>query len=220
MDRMHVVTVPAPSNRPEVEPEGMGIHGDQKCSDPDQRYSYLNHGPPGAAGAGGGAETPDAALLQHRRALEGMALRLCGNQADAHDLVQDTFERALRMGRDRPPENPRGWLVTLLRNVFIDHCRRQSRQPRLVPIALEHQEQSEPEPEAEPAWASITPAEVQAALSRLDQQLRRIGELRFLSGASYEQIAALLGIPRNTVGTRLGRARRTMRALLQADGAK
>ncbi|HWN70085.1 MAG TPA: RNA polymerase sigma factor [Haliangium sp.] len=158
--------------------------------------------------------------MQHREALEGMALRLCDNQADAHDLVQDTFERALRMARAQPPANPGGWLVTLMRNVFIDHCRQRSRQPRLVPIAAEHHDRSEPEPEAEPAWASITPAQVQAALSRLDQQLRRIGELRFLSGASYEQIAALLGIPRNTVGTRLGRARRTMRALLRAEGEK
>lgn len=196
----------------------MSIQLDQKSSDPDQKYSYDT----GASPGGAGVATSDAALLQHREALEEMAMRLCGNRDDAHDLVQDTFERALRIGRARPPDNPRGWLATLMRNVFIDHCRRQNRQPRLVPIAVEHHERWEPEAEAEPEpeWASITPAQVRAALSRLDLQLRRIGELRFLSGASYEQIAALLGIPRNTVGTRLGRARRTMRALLRAEGGK
>jgi RNA polymerase sigma-70 factor (ECF subfamily) len=205
-----------------MEPEGMGIHRDQKYSDPDQKYSYHAGAAPGVPAAGAGRGTPGEALLQHREALMAMALRLCGNQADAHDLVQDTFERALRTARAQPLENPGGWLTTLMRNVFIDQCRRQSRQPLLVPIAVEHHEQSDPEPETEtePAWASITPAQVQTALSRLDQTLRRIGELRFLSGASYEQIAALLGIPRNTVGTRLGRARRTMRALLRAEKEK
>jgi RNA polymerase sigma-70 factor (ECF subfamily) len=198
----------------------MGIHRDQKYSDPDQKYSYHAGTQPGAPGGAAGSETPGSALLQHREALVAMALRLCGNQADAHDLVQDTFERALRTARDQPPENLCGWLTTLMRHVFIDQYRRQSRQPRLVPIVVERHDQSDPEPETEPPWASITPAQVQAALSRLDQTLRRIGELRFLAGASYQQIAALLGIPRNTVGTRLGRARRTMRALLRAEEEK
>lgn len=215
MDLMETMTVSAPSNRPDGEPEGLDIQVDQKSSDRDQKYSYDIHAPPPAPAAGMAA--PAAALLQHREALEGMALRLCGNHADAHDLVQDTFERALRMAPAQPPENPGGWLATLMRNVFVDHCRRRSRQPRLVAIAVEDHDPPEPEPEVEPAWASLTRAQVEAALSRLGRRFRRIGELRYLAGASYEEIAAHLGIPISTVGTRLGRARQKMRAMLYEE---
>src|SRR5690242_12082113 len=54
-----------------------------------------------------------------------IALRLCGNEADARDLVQDTFERALRHAeRILPGASGRSWLTTTLNNLFVDFCRR------------------------------------------------------------------------------------------------
>src|SRR5262245_58622972 len=50
-------------------------------------------------------------------ALYGLALRLCGNPADAADLVQDTFERAFRSYHQLPEgANERAWAAAILHN--------------------------------------------------------------------------------------------------------
>jgi RNA polymerase sigma-70 factor, ECF subfamily len=163
-----------------------------------------------------GAADVSATLVQHHDVLDGVALRLCRSRADADDLVQDTFERALRATNAQVPENPRAWLLTILYNLFIHQRRRQNRQP-LMPLTAEHLDVAELHPEAEPEWASISQDQLAAALSQLDEPFRRVYELHYLSRASYDQIAALLGIPRSTVGTRLIRARRKVRALLRTQ---
>lgn len=159
----------------------------------------------------------EAVIWQHHGMLPELARRLCGNQADAHDLVQDACERALRVTATDVPENPRAWLITLMSNLFFSQYRQQRRQPRMVPLAAAHDGILAPDPEVEPAWASISPAQVEAALSQLDQRFRQVYELYYMSNASYEEIAAILRISRNTVGTRLARARQKIRALLHAQ---
>ena len=184
-----------------------------KQSEPDPATHALAHAPDLDTTSTGG---PSALLVQHQDVLAGVALRLCGNHADAHDLVQDTFERALRATNAQVPENPRAWLLTILYNLFMDQRRRHSRHP-LVPLTAEHLEVPQCDPEVEPEWAPISQGQLAAALSRLDEPLRQVYELHCVSRVSYEQIAALLGIPRNTVGTRLRRARQKMRALLHTQ---
>ena len=162
------------------------------------------------------AASVSAVLVQQQDVLQRVALRLCGNRADTHDLVQDTFERALRAANAQVPENPRAWLLTILYNLFIHQRRRQSRQPQ-VPLTAEHLAVAELHAEVEPEWAAISRDQLDQALSRLEEPFRRVYELHCLSELSYDQIAALLGIPRNTVGTRLMRARRKVRALLRTQ---
>src|SRR5205814_2372140 len=72
-----------------------------------------------------------AAVREHEVLLTTIARRLCANQADAADLVQDTYERALR-GWDHYADRGtlRSWLVTILNNLFIDRCRKERRGPR------------------------------------------------------------------------------------------
>lgn len=157
-----------------------------------------------------------AMFLQHREVLQGVAMRLCGNVDDANDLMQDTYERVVRAASREVPDNPRAWLITVMHNLFLDQCRQKRRRPRLVSIEDEA-EVPEPVAEAEPAWATISPAQLEAALAQLDPRFREVYELHCLSGASYEEIARQLNIPRNTVGTRLARARRKVRELLRAQ---
>ncbi len=161
----------------------------------------------------------EAMILAHEPTLSRMALKLCKNPSDAHDLVQDTFERALTR-RDQlvAGSNEAAWLVTILHNLFIDRCRKQKRTPRSEPI--EDIQVAAPEPEAEPAWSSITPAEVQAALAQLGEEFRRVYELATVESRSYQEIADVLGIPKATVGTRLIRARRKLKELLVARTGK
>ncbi len=146
--------------------------------------------------------------------MRAVALRLCRSQSDAHDLVQDALERALK-SYARLPEgsNARAWLISILRNRFIDSCRRSVREKLDEGVTLEALPAPE-EQEAAPGWASITTDDLAAAVDKLSEEFRVVYQLHALQGRSYNEIAARLGIPKATVGTRLIRARRKLRDLL------
>jgi len=157
------------------------------------------------------------AVHEHEALLTGIARRLCGNDADAADLVHDTYERALRAwGRYADRGNLRSWMVAILNNLFIDRCRKTRRTPKTE--ALEDLELAAPETSAPPAWSSVTEQQVTAALGTLSAEFRRVYELH-AGGRSYDQIATELNIAKATVGTRLIRARRKLKdALLREIG--
>jgi RNA polymerase sigma-70 factor (ECF subfamily) len=149
----------------------------------------------------------------HEQALYGLALRLSGNPADASDLVQDTFERALKSFAQLPEgANERAWAATILHNRFIDGCRSRKRAP--VHEAVEEiAVASEPEAPA-PAWLDITPEQVREALGKIGPEFRVVYELATTGNRSYKEIAEELQLPPATVGTRLIRARRKLKRLL------
>src|SRR5689334_17776613 len=67
--------------------------------------------------------------------LYARAIRLLRSPSDAWDLVQDTFEHALRgYSRFQPGTNLRVWLMTIMHHLFIDRCRRSAREPSASPI--------------------------------------------------------------------------------------
>lgn len=65
-----------------------------------------------------------------------------------------------------------------------------------------------------PAWRSVTAEQLDAAIASLEEEFRSVYVLRARRRLSYDDIAALLGIPRSTVGSRLHRARTRLRAIL------
>lgn len=155
------------------------------------------------------------AVRDHEAVLRGIALRLCGNQADADDLVQETYERALKAFASYSDRgNLRSWLATILNNLFIDRCRKARRTPRTEEI--DELEVATPEQAAPPAWAQVTPAQIADALARIGDEFRSVYELH-TAGRSYDEIAAKLKIPKNTVGTRLVRARKKLKEILSRD---
>jgi RNA polymerase sigma-70 factor (ECF subfamily) len=157
------------------------------------------------------------AVRDHEALLTALARRLCDSEPDAEDLVHDTFERALRAwDRNRDHADLRSWIVSILNHLFIDRCRQARRRPRHEP--LDGLELSAPEPAPPPVWARVSDEQIEAALASLDPELRFAYDLR-IRGYSYERIAAELKIPKATVGTRLFRARRRLKAALQRQKA-
>lgn len=156
----------------------------------------------------------DALVPCHEPWLRVLATRLAGNRAEADDLVQDTLERALKAWSQFDEDtNVRAWLATILNHLFLDRCRRHTRvgSPLAIEEVAERIAQTPPEPE--PAWADLSEADVRAALVHVQPEFREVFTLH-LDGLSYQAIATRLGIPRPTVGTRLLRARRQVRAAL------
>jgi RNA polymerase sigma-70 factor (ECF subfamily) len=156
----------------------------------------------------------------HEPMLYAMALKLTGSPADARDLVQDAFVRALKAYDTLPAgSNERGWIVTILHNLFIDQCRKRRREPLTQDVHETPVAAPEPAPAA-PAWLDITPEQLNAALARVGEEFRVVYVLHTVENKSYKEIAAKLEIPMATVGTRLIRARRKLKALLMPQLAK
>lgn len=156
----------------------------------------------------------EALLRPHLHDLFVRALRFERSPVDAWDLVQDTLERGLRhFDQFRPGTNVRVWLFTIMFHIFIDRCRRRSHEQLMEPVEAEELPAPEPEPTSD--WAEINDAQLRAALARLESPFREIVELHCENRCSYKEISERLHIPLGTVGTRLLRARRKLRSLLE-----
>lgn len=154
---------------------------------------------------------------EHRPLLLATARRLTGSDHDAHDLVQDTLERALKRFAQLPPGgNPRGWLFTILHNAFIDRCR-SDRAQRATPVDPLAERLAAPDAGEPAAWEQVTPEQVKAAVAKLPEEFRAVYGLHADERKSYEEISRALGIPKATVGTRLMRARRRLKEILLGE---
>jgi RNA polymerase sigma-70 factor, ECF subfamily len=149
----------------------------------------------------------------HHRALAGRARRLCASQADADDLLQATFERSLRCFQSfRPGTNGERWLATIMSRLFVDGWRRQRRAP--VAVSPSDLDRLAPGAPAEPDFP-VSDQDLQRALDQLPAHQRRLLEGHFFERLTYAGLAARLGILPSTVGTRLHRSRKLLRAALQ-----
>jgi RNA polymerase sigma factor (sigma-70 family) len=147
--------------------------------------------------------------------LFGLALRLCRNDADAHDLAQAAFERGLRYrSLFRSGESPDRWMSTILRRIFVDDYRTRQRRAR-VSLLHEHDAVTAAEPEAPPAWEDFTFADVQRALLFVDRVSREIFSLFVFGRLAQDEIARRLSMPQKTVATRVFRTRAKLRKILE-----
>jgi len=157
--------------------------------------------------------------LVHLAALYRVGLRLTGNAADADDLVQETMLKAFRSwDQYQPGTNAKGWLLTILRNSFINEYRRRTRHPETVdvdtiePFAV-FQDIQEEDPQGA-FFDKIVDDEVLKAIDGLPDAFRETVVLSDVEGMSYQEIGKILGIPVGTVKSRLFRARQMLQGKL------
>jgi RNA polymerase sigma-70 factor (ECF subfamily) len=163
----------------------------------------------------GGAESLRRLLVEQLPILRAVAGRFYRDPAEVEDLVQDAFEKALKsIATVDPEQNPRGWMVTILHNLHIDRCRKRAR--RLPHVPCDDLPLPAPEPAEVHAWSEITGDDLRRAAARLPEDLRAVYVMFALEGHSYTEVAAALGIPKATVGTRLLRARTQLKQILTA----
>ena len=155
-------------------------------------------------------------VRDHAPALQAFALRLTASPWDAGDLVQDCLERALRrFGSFTPESNARAWFFRILHNAFIDRCRARTSAGSSEP--LDDVNVEAPEPSVPPAWTSVTEAQLAAAIAALGDDFQIVYRMHAVESLSYKEISLRLGIPLNTVGTRISRARAQLRLLLETS---
>lgn len=161
--------------------------------------------------------------------LYGAAFRMTGNEADAQDLVQDTYVRAFSsFNTFKPGTNLKAWMYRILKNSFINTYRKNQRRPQQTsdegvqdwqlleaanhhPVALESAEAA--------ALDSLPDDTVREALESLSDTYREAVLLADVEGFSYKEIAEIMGTPVGTVMSRIYRGRAQLRTAL-ADYAK
>jgi RNA polymerase sigma-70 factor, ECF subfamily len=144
-------------------------------------------------------------------ALYRTARRLTRSEADAQDLLQQTYLEAFRSVRTlADPGRMRAWMFRILRNLWADERRR--------PQALDLPESELPAAiignlEEEVLRAGFDD-DVQAALGSLPAEFRWAVVLVDVEGMSYEEAAQIMDCPTGTVRSRLARAREALLARL------
>jgi RNA polymerase sigma-70 factor (ECF subfamily) len=146
--------------------------------------------------------------------LYAAALRLTRNEANAQDLVQDTFLRAFRSsGQFEAGTNLRGWMFTILHNTFLNQRRDRGRSPIDADSEAVEQAPDDRLTGADPEQRLLREtldADLQAALDRLPATYREAVWLRDVEQFSYEEIAGIVGVPIGTVMSRISRGRRAL----------
>src|SRR5215210_8529016 len=152
------------------------------------------------------------AALRHLDRLHAAALVLCGNRADAEDLVQETYLTLLRRPRRLRGGSELAYLMTMLRNRYIDDCRTAVRRQTSVGL-YEIDDQPDPRAGLRPDRVAED-REVLDAVHALESPFREIVVAVDVLGLSYKEAAVALSVPIGTVMSRLARGRdRVVRAI-------
>jgi RNA polymerase sigma-70 factor (ECF subfamily) len=144
--------------------------------------------------------------------LYSFALALSRNPSMAEDLVQETYVRALSARhRAAPEENLRGWLFTILRNVWRNEVRRRRPEALDDGRALAETLPAGGDGPEESLERRETGGRLRQAIEGLPEPFREVVVLRFVQDFSYREVAEVLGCPAGTVMSRLARARALLR---------
>lgn len=164
--------------------------------------------------------------MEYAPQLYSGALRMTRNQADAEDLVQETFLKGFRSFHTfESGTNLRAWLFRIMTNAYINKYRAKQRRPQETDLGeiedlylyrrLGSFETAAASMSAEEQFLDIfTDDEVKQALEDLPENFRVPVLLADVEGFAYKEIAEMLDIPIGTVMSRLHRGRKAMQRAL------
>ncbi len=154
-------------------------------------------------------------VLPHLAAALSLARWLTGNKTDAEDVVQDAMIRAFRGLETQHGEQPKAWLLSIVRNTAFTWLAKNRPKTLLVTNDVKVFEQAEAHMFATPCDSTAeteliakADAEVlQREIASLPIAYREVLVLREIEGLNYREISQLMAIPVGTVMSRLSRAR-------------
>jgi RNA polymerase sigma-70 factor (ECF subfamily) len=148
-------------------------------------------------------------LRGHSKRVYAVCLGILGNAHDAEDLAQEALVKGLtRMQQLRNGEQFGGWIARIARNLCIDFIRRRKRTEETMAL---------PNPASEGTQDRYT--DLYAAVAKLPEDYRLPLLLYYFDGRSSESVAETLGMSAAGVLTRLSRARKELRDLLDPKEA-
>jgi RNA polymerase sigma-70 factor, ECF subfamily len=172
----------------------------------------------------GSREAFDELVRRHRNQIYTLIRTLAGDAADADDLTQECFVRAyVAIVRFRQEGTFRTWITRIAVNVVRTHLARRRRGGRYAVSLDATNDSGEASPDVDAAL--MVSSDVEATLSRRQAIVRALAmlpdecrvalTLRDVQGFEYHEIAEVLNVPIGTIESRVFRARRRLRPLLQ-----
>jgi RNA polymerase sigma-70 factor (ECF subfamily) len=156
--------------------------------------------------------------------LYNAALRLTASDADAEDLVQETYAHAFAHADQlHDLGSIRAWLFRIMRNCSVSHYRAHRARPELTVIeggaeSIESSGEPVPDVQAE-ALARLSREAISRALAQLPEEFRSTIVMCDVEGFSYEEIAEAMECPIGTVRSRIARARAQLMRSLAGEAA-
>jgi RNA polymerase sigma factor (sigma-70 family) len=155
-------------------------------------------------------------VLVHLDAAYRFARWLCRGVGDADDIVQESVLRAFRAYDTTRVDDPRAWLLAIVRNCQLTAAKRQ-RQGAVIAMGEAGEGLLAAVPDTSPGPPEQTAqAEVRGRLMRLlgclPAEQREVLVLRELEELSYREIVTVTSLPIGTVMSRLSRARAALKA--------
>lgn len=148
--------------------------------------------------------------------LLSFALKLTLNKDEAHDLVQDTTLKALT-NEEKFVDNTnfKGWMMTIMRNIFINNYRKTARENTLVDTSDDLFLLNLPQDSGlDTPDGAFTVNEITSIISQFPDNFRKPFSMH-IAGYKYEEISEMLSMPLGTVKSRIFFTRKRLREILK-----
>jgi RNA polymerase sigma factor (sigma-70 family) len=153
----------------------------------------------------------EAVVRQHWRKVFNVAYKFVGKHDEAEDLAQDIFLKVFKsLNTFDRRANFQTWLVSVSRNLCIDHYRSVRKERQTIDRNVDANELSPASPDVGPIAALEQRDRVlllRQALATLPETLRTAVVMRDIQELSYQEIADQLHLPEGTVKSRINRGR-------------
>jgi len=167
-------------------------------------------------------------FMPHIGALKTFAFHLTYNEADADDLVQETYMKAFKfIEKYEKGTNAKAWLFKILKNAYINEYRKKAKNPQKVDVedvglvrTTENQNERLKADLRDDIYTNEMGDEITRAMDKLPEDFKTVILLCDIEGFSYEEMSKIIDIPVGTIRSRLFRARNALKELLKPYAEK
>ncbi len=157
-----------------------------------------------------------SSILGMQGNLLSFALKLTLNRDEAHDLVQDTTLKALN-NEEKFVDNTnfKGWMLTIMRNIFINNYRKSSRENTMIDLSDDLYRLNLPQDSGlDTPDGAYAVSEISSIIASFPDDFRKPFSMH-IAGYKYEEIAEQLQMPLGTVKSRIFFTRKRLREILK-----